>query len=84
MTATTGADASGVEYYFDETSGNPGATDSGWQASPFYSDTGLTAGTTYTYTIQMRDLIGNVGTASAGANATTSDTAAPTPNAATW
>ncbi|MHC4213299.1 MAG: hypothetical protein ACYSWP_08010, partial [Planctomycetota bacterium] len=31
MTATTGSDPSGpVQYFFDETSGNPGATDSGW------------------------------------------------------
>jgi autotransporter-associated beta strand protein len=33
MTATTATDGSGVEYFFDETSGNPGGTDSGWQNS---------------------------------------------------
>jgi hypothetical protein len=69
MVATTGTDASGpVEYYFDETSGNPGATDSGWQTSPSYTDDGLTAGTQYTYTVQMRDSAAtpNVGTASRG------------------
>ncbi|MHC4743277.1 MAG: hypothetical protein ACYS8Z_15285, partial [Planctomycetota bacterium] len=55
MTATTGSDATGpVEYYFDETSGNPGGTDSGWQASPSYTDTGLDPSTQYTYTVQMR------------------------------
>jgi hypothetical protein len=72
MTATTGTDPSGpVEYYFDETSGNPGGTDSGWQTSPSYTDSGLDSDTQYTYTVQMRDAIGNTGTASAPANATT-------------
>ena len=74
MTATTGSDASGpVEYYFDETSGNPGGSDSGWQTSPSYTDTGLSPSTQYTYTVQMRDSapMPNVGTASSPANATT-------------
>ena len=72
MTATTGSDASPpIEYYFDETSGNFGGTDSGWQAFTAYTDTGLNASTQYTYTVQMRDNKGNVGTASSPANATT-------------
>ncbi|MHC4783783.1 MAG: carbohydrate-binding protein, partial [Planctomycetota bacterium] len=72
MTATTGTDVSGpVEYFFDETSGNPGGTDSGWQTSASYTDTGLTASTQYTYTVTMRDALGNTGTVSAPANATT-------------
>lgn len=73
MVATTGTDATGVEYSFVETSGNPGATNSGWQSSASYTDSGLTAETQYTYTVQMRDTCGtpNVGTASSGANATT-------------
>jgi hypothetical protein len=72
MTATTGSDASGpVEYYFDETSGNPGGTDSGWQTSPSYTDSGLSAETQYTYTVTMRDSLANTGTASSPANATT-------------
>jgi hypothetical protein len=41
MTATTASDISGVEYYFTETSGNPGGSDSGWQDSPVYTDGGL-------------------------------------------
>jgi hypothetical protein len=88
MVATTGSDAVGpVRYYFDETSGNPGGDDSGWQISPSYTDTGLSASTQYTYTVQMRDSIPNTGTASSPANATTDappDTDPPTPNPATF
>ena len=72
MTATTGTDESGpVQYYFDETSGNSGGTDSGWQTSPTYTDTGLSASTQYTYSVTMRDSILNTGTASTPSNATT-------------
>ncbi len=72
MTAATGSDASGsVEYYFAETSGNAGGTDSGWQTSASYTDTGLSASTQYSYTVQMRDASGNTGTASGAASATT-------------
>jgi endo-1,4-beta-xylanase len=72
MTATAGFDASGpVEYYFAEISGNAGGTDSGWQTSASYTDTGLAAKTQYTYTVKMRDAVGNEGTASSGASATT-------------
>jgi hypothetical protein len=55
MTASTASDSSGVEYYFDETSGNPGSSDSGWQDSRTYTDTGLQASTTYTYRVRARD-----------------------------
>jgi hypothetical protein len=58
MTATTATDTSGVEYFFEETTGNPGATDSGWQDSPTYTDTGLNPNTTYTYTVIARDKSG--------------------------
>ncbi len=72
MTATTGTDATGpVEYYFDETSGNPGGTDSGWVTNPVYNDTGLNPSTQYTYTVQMRDALSNTGTASGTQSATT-------------
>ena len=58
MEATTAADVTGpVEYSFDETSGNPGATDSGWQTSPIYTDTGLNSNTQYTYQLQTRDAV---------------------------
>ena len=74
MTATTASDASGVEYFFDETSGNAGGTDSGWQSSPTYTDSGLSPGTSYTYTVTARDRSAalNTTTASASASATTS------------
>lgn len=55
MTAATASDPSGVEYYFDETSGNPGGTDSAWQDSATYVDTGLQADIEYTYQVQARD-----------------------------
>jgi len=61
MTATTATDESGgIEYYFNETTGHAGATDSGWQSSASYTDTGLSAATTYTYTVQARDVYGNI------------------------
>ena len=53
MTATTAVDPSGVEYYFDETTG--GGNDSGWQDSPSYTDTGLSNGTQYCYQVRARD-----------------------------
>jgi hypothetical protein len=55
MIASTASDASGVEYYFTETSGNPGGSYSGWQDSPVYTDTGLTPGLTYSYRVTARD-----------------------------
>lgn len=55
MTATTAADPNNVQYYFDETSGVPGGTDSGWQDSPVYADTGLNANTPYSYRVKARD-----------------------------
>ena len=88
MTATTASDASGVEYFFDETSGNPGATSSPWQDSPVYTDAGLTANTSYTYIVTARDKSSahNATTASAPAFATTAapDATPPTPSPMTW
>jgi hypothetical protein len=55
MVATTATDISGVEYYFDETSGNAGGSDSAWQSSTSYTDTGLSPSTQYTYKVQARD-----------------------------
>ena len=50
-----GASVLPVSFYFSETSGNPGGADSGWQTSNTYTNTGLSAGTQYTYTVKMRD-----------------------------
>ena len=57
MTATTASDASGVEYYFDETTGN--GSDSDWQYSPTYEDTALQPNTTYIYRVTARDKSAN-------------------------
>lgn len=72
MTAVSGSDVNGpVEYYFEETSGSLGGSDSGWQLLPSYTDTGLAQGTSYTYTVHMRDALLNIGTSSSPAGATT-------------
>ncbi|MCP4265962.1 MAG: DNRLRE domain-containing protein [Candidatus Brocadiaceae bacterium] len=72
MTATTGTDPSGpVEYYFDEISGNIGGIDSGWVTDPVYTNTGLIPSTQYTYSVQMRDSISNIGAQSSFQSATT-------------
>ena len=88
MTATTGSDPSGVQYRFDETSGNPGGSDSGWQTSPSYTDSGLNASTQYCYRVRMRDQSPNQNTGSWSttncATTTSPDTYPPTPDPATW
>jgi chitodextrinase len=85
MTATTGTDANIIQYYFEETSGNTGGSDSGWQMSPTYTDTGLLPSTQYTYVLRMRDVIGNAGNDSASASATTQiDATPPLPTVAEW
>ncbi|MHC4575571.1 MAG: Calx-beta domain-containing protein, partial [Planctomycetota bacterium] len=53
MVGATATDASGVEYYFQCTSG--GGNDSGWQDSTSYEDTGLSPETQYCYVVQARD-----------------------------
>jgi hypothetical protein len=79
MTASTASDPSGVEYFFDETSGNSGGSDSGWQDSATYTDTGLDASTQYTYTVTARDkaTTPNATGASGAASATTLTAANP-------
>jgi hypothetical protein len=88
MLATTATDPSGVEYYFDETSGNPGGTDSSWQASSRYENMGLSAGTTYIYTVKARDKSPNHNETGASdpASATTEaeDRTPPNPDSMTW
>jgi chitodextrinase len=48
--------------------GSPGSTS--------YTDTGLTAGTTYSYTVRARDTVGNLSAASAALSVTTNSTGA--------
>ena len=86
MVATTASDPSGVKYYFDETSGNPGGSDSGWQNSQSYEDTGLVPGVTYSYKVKTRDRSTNLnaGGYSSSKSATTSDNTPPNPNPSTW
>ncbi len=88
MTAITGSDPSGpVEYFFTETTANPGGSNSAWQTSTSYTDNGLSPNTQYCYTVTSRDSLGNTGSASAQSCATTDelpDTTPPTPNPMTF
>ena len=60
MRAVPATDPGGyVEYYFEETSGSPGGTTSGWQLSPRYLDTEIQIGETYSYRVKTRDRAGN-------------------------
>ena len=79
MTAATATDINGVEYFFEATDGG---NDSGWQASPEYTDTGLDDGTTYTYVVRPRDSVGNTTADSDPAAATTDkiDLTPPSPD----
>ena len=60
-----------VEYYFEETSGNPGGSDSGWQASTVYYGNDLRPGTQYTYKVRSRDSQKNTTANSVVKNVTT-------------
>ena len=72
MIANPASDATlPIEYNFDEISGNFGGTDSGWQASRVYTDTGLAQGTTYRYVLRYRDGLGNTTNPSAEGQGTT-------------
>ncbi|MBT8045386.1 MAG: Ig-like domain-containing protein, partial [Verrucomicrobiae bacterium] len=85
MTATTALDISGpVAYYFTCT--NDSSVNSGWQASPIYTPTGLNHSTEYTFTVKAKDNLGNETADSDPASATTDspDLTAPTPNPMTF
>jgi endonuclease/exonuclease/phosphatase family metal-dependent hydrolase len=75
MVATNALDFNGVEYYFANTTVTDGSHDSGWQNSPSYTDTGLSEGTSYSYTVQTRDgsVNVNISTASEALSATTEE-----------
>lgn len=58
MTVAAVSDITGPpEYEFDETSGNPGGTDSPWQESRSYIDADLLPGFVYTYRVRARDKV---------------------------
>ena len=84
MRATPGrGDFEPIEYFFDETSGNPGGADSGWTTNPVYTDPSLEPGTSYTYTVKMRNALGQEGNASLPVSVTTpaaNFVAVPIPN----
>jgi hypothetical protein len=44
-----------IEYFFEETTGNPGGNNGGWQTNVAHVDTGLTPNTMYSYRVQARD-----------------------------
>ena len=78
MTATAASDISTpISYYFAVGAGScggnygTGGTDSGWQTSTSYTDTGLDINKCYAYTVQSRDSLSNTGTASAASQAYT-------------
>jgi hypothetical protein len=76
MTATKVSSPSGkVEYKFDRTL--PTTATSGWQSSPTWTQSGLTTGTSYTYTVTVRDGRGNTSSPSAPAAALARDDAGP-------
>src|SRR5204863_410809 len=70
---TASTDNVGVTGYIVKRNGTLVAT----PTATSYSDTGLSDATTYSYTVAARDAAGNVSSDSAGASATTIDTAAP-------
>jgi len=64
MVATTATDAecNGVQYSFEETSGNPGGASSGWQSSSGYTNGGLLPSTLYSFRVRARDASANFNT----------------------
>ncbi len=87
MTAAeaTSTDSSGVEYYFECTTG--GGHDSVWQVEQTYTDEGLAPNTAYTYRVKARNIANQLETASSEPRSATTfseDTTPPLPNPATW
>jgi len=49
------SDGTGVEYRFEEITGNPGGTDRDWYVGASYTDTGLSEGFEYCYIVRARN-----------------------------
>ncbi len=90
MTATAGSDAAGstpISYFFDYNSvcasnNGTGGADSGWLSGVnTYTNSGLQVNKCYSYTVRMRDSLGNMGATSTPA--VQAYTAANTPSAPT-
>lgn len=75
MAAKATNTTSRYEFKFDRTS--PTTASSGWQSSPQWTDTGLTTGASFTYTVTVRDGWGNVSAPSAAVSAVARDDAPP-------
>lgn len=60
MAATAASDASGVEYYFANTSFPDQSRDSGWQSSPTFTQNRLRSATKFSYSVRTRDLSANL------------------------
>ena len=84
-TIAISTDESSVEYYFQSIS--LGGHDSGWQDEPNYSDTGLTAGTQYSYIVKARNTANLAETDYSDLRSATTfpaDTTPPSPDPAAW
>ena len=84
-TIATSTDDSGVEYYFQSIS--LGGHDSGWQNEPNYTDTGLIAGTAYSYIVKARNIANLAETDYSDLRSATTfppDTTPPSPDPAAW
>lgn len=84
MSANPATDPNGVLYYFRCT--NDSTHDSGWLSENTFTDCKASPGTTYTFTVRMKDSRGNTTSESTAlsASAAALDTAAPTPNPPTF
>ena len=60
-----------VTYQFEEVTGNPGGSGTGWVTSVYYSDGGLNPNTQYGYRVHAKDGVGNIGQWSTVSYATT-------------
>lgn len=77
MTASTATDASTppVEYFFNNTT--VVGHDSGWQSSASWTDTGLSANTSYTYRVKARDAVATPNETAYSSTSATSTLALP-------